>query len=254
MNLLKKKSNKKNSAKVNPTTLCDGLKFTALEQYKILRSNLAFTIPEDVKCPIIGITSAMPGDCKSTTAINLAYVLAEDKKRVLLIDGDLRLSSIAKKMNISGKTGFTDYLTSKNSIQSIQTFKRGDKVMENFHIMPNGKLPPNPSEILSSARTGRFFDSVKASYDYIIVDLPPVNIVTDAVAISKYLTGMILVVREGHTEKKEFDRTARQLKQSGVNVLGCVLTDSKAGHGYYKKNYGYGYYGAARSSEKGSNK
>lgn len=251
MNLFKKKSNKKVSAKTNPATLCDGLKFTALEQYKILRSNLSFTLPDDVKCPIIGITSAIQGDCKSTTAINLAYVLAEDKKRVLLIDGDLRRSSIAKKMNIPNKCGFTDYLTSKNTITSIQTFKSDNGVMENFHIIPNGKIPPNPSELLSSARTQRFLESVKDSYDYIIVDLPPVNIVSDALAISKYLTGMILVVREGSTEKKEFERMARQIKQSNVNVLGCVITDTKARQSYYKKYYGYGYYG---STYKGSRK
>lgn len=245
MNLFRKKSNKKVSAKTNPATLCGGLKFTALEQYKILRSNLMFTLPDDVKCPIIGVTSAMAGDCKSTTAINLAYVLAEDKKRVLLIDGDLRLSTIAKKMNIPNKCGFTDYLTSKNTISSVQTFKNEKGVMENFHIMPNGKIPPNPSELLSSTRTQRFFESVKDSYDYIIVDLPPVNIVSDALAVSKYLTGMILVAREGHTEKKEFERMARQIKQSNVNVLGCVITDGKAGQGYYKKYYGYGYYGSA---------
>lgn len=246
MNLFRKKSNKKVSAKTNPNTLCGGLKFTALEQYKILRSNLMFTLPDDVECPIIGITSAMAGECKSTTAINIAYVLAEDKKRVLLIDGDLRLSSIAKKMNISNKCGFTDYLTSKNTI--AQTFKSDKGVMENFHIMPNGKIPPNPSELLSSTRTQRFFESVKDSYDYIIVDLPPVNIVSDALAVSKYLTGMIIVAREGYTEKKEFERMARQIKQSNVNVLGCVITDGKAEQGYYnyKKYYGSANKGSVR--------
>ena len=94
----------------DPKTLHKNLEFTATEQYKILRANLSFTIPEDVKCPIIGVTSSVRGEGKSTTAVNLSHVLAENGKKVLLIDGDLRIPSIAKKMMIESTPGLTNLL------------------------------------------------------------------------------------------------------------------------------------------------
>ena len=99
-----------NSNTANAKTLHKSLEFTAVEQYKLLRTNLSFTLPEDEKCSIIGVTSAMRGDGKSTTAVNLSYVLAESGKKALLIDGDLRIPSIAKKMRIDGSVGLTDLL------------------------------------------------------------------------------------------------------------------------------------------------
>ena len=150
-----------------------------------------FVLPDDLKCPIIGVTSSVRGEGKSTTAINLAYALAEDGKTVLLIDGDLRLPSIAKKLGYKNQPGLTDFLQGG---------------------------------------------------DYIIIDLPPVNVVTDALAISKLISGMILVVREEYVEKRELDNCVRQLKLSNVNVLGCVMNnakDEKAAYGKYSK---YGKY------------
>ena len=96
-------------------TLHKNLEFTALEQYKLIRANLDFTLPVGEKCPVIGVTSAMRGEGKSTTAVNLSYVLAERGSRVLLIDGDLRIPSIAKKMDIPSTPGLTDVLMNKGA-------------------------------------------------------------------------------------------------------------------------------------------
>lgn len=211
--------------------------FTVSEQYKLLRTNLSFTLPEDVKCPIIGVTSSMRGEGKSTTAVNLSYALAQSGKKVLLIDGDLRLPSIAKKMKLENTKGLSNMLFDYDS-QQLEEYK--SQYLDNWYIVPTGELPPNPSELLGSRKLGRLLDRLSESFDYIVIDFPPVNIVSDALAASKHITGMILVVREDYTEKKELEACIRQLKLSDVNVLGCLFNGAKSGkksYGRYKKYY-----------------
>lgn len=220
-------------------TLHKNLEFSALEQYKLLRTNLKFTLPADQKCAIIGVTSSIRGEGKSTTAINLSYVLAESGKRVLLIDGDLRIPSIAKKMNIKSSPGLTNLLMGFET-QRFSDFK--STILENWYIMTAGELPPNPSELLGSRRMELVLKTLAENFDYIVIDLPPVNIVSDALAISEFITGMIVVVRQDYTEKKELEQCFRQLSLSNVKVLGCVMNDSKDGkrrYGRYKKYYKY---------------
>lgn len=221
------------------TVLHKDLDFTSTEQYKVLRTNLKFTLPEGVKCPIIGITSSMRGEGKSTTAVNLSYVLAESGKKVLLIDGDMRIPSIAKKMDINGDYGLTNYLM-KTEIRPLDTLK--SSVLDNWYIMPAGELPPNPSELIGSRRMGSLLNTMAEEFDYIVVDLPPVNIVSDAMAISGHITGLVVVVREDYTEKSEIERCFRQLKLSNVKVLGCVLNGAKHDGGAYGKYKKYKYY------------
>ena len=233
-------------ATASKKTLHKNLTFTATEQYKLLRTNLTFTIPDNIKCPIIGVTSSMRGEGKSTTAINLAYVLAESGKKVLLIDGDLRIPSVAKKMGIKSSPGLTDLLMGFES-QQMSSFKTG--ILENWYVIPSGDLPPNPSELLGSRRMESILRIMSEKFDYIIVDLPPVNIVSDALAISNLITGMVIVIREDYTEKKELEACFRLLKLSNANILGCVLNEAENSGGtrgkykryskYYRKYYTY---------------
>ncbi len=213
-------------------TLHKNLEFTATEQYKLLRANLSFTLQENGGCSIIGVTSSMRGEGKSTTAINLSFVLAETGKKVVLIDGDLRIPSIAKKMRIQSSPGLTDCLKNAEA-QQLSLFK--SELFSNWYIIPSGALPPNPSELLGSQRMENVLNSLSKTFDYIIVDLPPVNLVSDALAVSKFVSGMIVVIREDYTEKKELENCFRQLKLSNVQVLGCVLNESKNGNGSYSK-------------------
>lgn len=219
-------------------TLHKNLEFTAIEQYKILRTNLDFTLPEDVKCPIIGVTSSMRGEGKSTTAVNLSYVLAEKGSPVILIDGDLRIPSIAKKMRIDSSPGLTDLLMGHGA--HMPDFRSA--LLDNWFILPSGDIPPNPSELLGSRRMEYILKNLRESFDYIIIDLPPVNIVSDALSIASLITGMVVVVREDYTEKKELERCFRQLQLSNVNVLGCILNESKNDGGSYKKYRKHKYY------------
>ncbi|MBQ7355251.1 MAG: CpsD/CapB family tyrosine-protein kinase [Clostridia bacterium] len=220
-------------------TLHKNLEFTAREQYKLLRANLGFTLPEGQKCQIIGVTSSMRGEGKSTTSVNLSYVLAEDGKKVLLIDGDLRIPSIAKKMEMSSTPGLTDLLMGYDPGQ-FEAFR--SKILDKWYILPAGELPPNPSELLGSRRMKVLLEALSEVFDYIVIDLPPVNIVSDALAVSSFISGMVVVVREDYTEKKELERCFRQLKLSNVNVLGCVMNEAKSGKGSYGKYKKYRYY------------
>lgn len=219
-------------------TLHKNLEFTATEQYKLIRANLDFTLPADEKCPVIGITSSMRGEGKSTTAVNLSYVFAEKGRKVLLIDGDLRIPSVAKKLDIDRVPGLADLLRGKGmEISDIKPY-----LMDNWHVLPSGEIPPNPSELLGSRRMKRLLDALKEKYDYIIVDLPPVNLVSDAISISSLISGMIVVVREEHTEKRELERCFNQLKLSNVKILGCVMNETNNGGSSYKKYKKYRYY------------
>ncbi|MBR2320418.1 MAG: CpsD/CapB family tyrosine-protein kinase [Clostridia bacterium] len=237
-----------NTVKDIQNTLHKNLEFTALEQYKLIRANLDFTLPENEKCPIIGVTSSMRGEGKSTTAVNLAYVFAEKGSKVLLIDGDLRIPSIAKKLKINSTPGLADLLRGKSKeLFGFQTY-----LLDNWFVLPSGDIPPNPSELLGSSRMENVLNQMRELFDYIIVDLPPVNLVSDAVSISKLISGMIVVIREEYTEKKELEKCFRQLKLSNVNVLGCVMNEAKSGNGNYskyRKYRSYKYYRHYHSDE-----
>ena len=232
-------------------TLHKNLEFTALEQYKLIRANLDFTLPENEKCPIIGVTSSMRGEGKSTTAVNLAYVFAEKGSKVLLIDGDLRIPSVAKKLQIDGTPGLADLLRGKGK----ESFCFQNYLLDNWFILPSGDIPPNPSELLGSNRMENVLNQLREIFDYIIIDLPPVNLVSDAVSISRLISGMIVVIREEYTEKKELEKCFRQLKLSNVNVLGCVMNEAKSGngnYGKYRKYRSYKYYRHYESTEQAS--
>ncbi len=229
-------------------TLHENLEFTAKEQYKLLRTNLSFTLPEGLKCPIIGMTSSNRGEGKSTTSINLSYVLAENGKRVLLIDGDLRVPSVAKKMEIEKTPGLTNLLMGQD-IQDFGIFR--SKILNNWYVLPSGDLPPNPSELLGSRRMKSVLAALSEKFDYIIIDLPPVNLVSDALAVSNLIDGMIVVIREDYTEKKELEQCFRQLQMTNVKVLGCVMNNAKSGRDSYGdyRDYRRGY-GATVKADK----
>lgn len=243
MGIRKKQQHAAFAGNENSKTLHKNLDFTATEQYKLLRTNLGFTLPAGEKCPVIGVTSSIRGEGKSTTSINLSYVLAESGSKVLLIDGDLRLPSIAKKMDLEQKKGMTDFLMGNGG--DLDDFR--SSLLDNWYIITSGTIPPNPSELLGSSRMKDLLDEFRQIFDYIILDLPPVNIVSDAMSVSKYITGIVVVAREEYIEKKELKACFRQLELSNVKILGCVMSCAKRKSGSYGRKYGkykrYKYYG-----------
>lgn len=234
--------------------ICDGLSFAAAEAYKLLRTNLLFSLPEK-ECRIFGVTSSTRGEGKSTTSINVAYTFAQSGKKVLLIDGDMRLPSIASKLNIHLSPGLSNLLAGLNSERNCL---RQSEFFDNWYILPAGDIPPNPSELLGSERMHALLERYSDVFDFIILDLPPVNIVTDALVISKWTDGLIAVVRQNYIDKKGLSACMYQVEKLNAKFLGFVMTDANVGetsykkYGKYGKSYGYGYgYDSASSSTSG---
>lgn len=255
--MAKKTASRQNTKVVQQqnATLCDGLSFGAAEAYKLLRTNLQFALP-DKPCRIIGVTSSVRGEGKSTTSVNLSYTLAQSGKRVLLIDADMRLPSVASKLEIPGKPGLSNMLAGLNTEKSCLMISG---YFDNWYIMPAGDIPPNPSELLGSERMHALLERYMKFFDYIVIDLPPIDVVTDALVISQWTDGLILVVRQNYTERKALNSCMYQVNKLGAKFLGFVMTDADVGEGSYKRygkygsKYGYGYdYGYDSSGRQSS--
>ena len=229
--------------------LCENLSFSASEAYKLLRTNLVYSIPNENTCRVIGITSSIRDEGKTTTAINLAYTLAQTGAKVLLIDGDMRLPSIAKRLALNGKIGLSDLLAGlydeKNAVQA-------SGILPTLMVMASGPLPPNPAELLDSERMRGAVEKLREQYDYLVIDLPPVNIVTDALIVSSLVDGMMVVVRQDYTDRRSLSDCIASLKLVNAHVLGFVMTDTQeegSKYNRYKYRYGkrYGKYGKYRT-------
>lgn len=227
--------------------LSSGMSFAAKEAYKLLRTNLAFAL-SDVEAgrgAAVGITSAVRGEGKSTTTLNLASVLAEQGKRVIVVEGDLRLPTLRKKLKMRGKYGLSNVLLEKKDIKEYtQECKVGviDSKEISFDLLPAGNIPPNPSELLGSRRMEKLLEMLEQKYDYILLDLPPVTAVSDALVATKLVDGVVLVVRSEYTDASSLNEAIRQLNQVDGKILGFVLTCANSSLGGYRRKYKYRYY------------
>jgi len=234
-----KPKDKKKERNVNKYD-CEKLSFAAKEAFKRLRTNLVMSFPEDdAKSRIIGITSAQPSEGKSTVSLNLSYSLAELGKKVLLIDADMRRPSLHVKMGISQTPGLSDLMGRVNEISLALKHYSNSTGTVKFDVIPGGNIPDNPSELLNSKRMERLLQALSAAYDYVVVDLPPVGAVIDAVSISKCTDGMLVVLRENNCPRSLLIDCVEQLKYAGVNILGFVVNGALEGAG---KKYQYSYY------------
>ncbi len=231
--------------------LNDKSSFHVKEAYKALRTNIVFAIPHDGAKRII-VTSALAGEGKSTNCLNLAISFAQTGAKVLLIDCDLRKPNIANLLNIQSTPGLSNVLANLNTIDSVIV----NSEYPNLDIIPSGDMPPNPAELLGSAAMQETLDRLSEIYEYIFLDTSPINLVTDSAVLSKMAHGIVLVVRQGRTDKESVAEAIKKLSFVGANIIGFILngrlTDIKMGQrygrqGYYRygkgKYYGRGYYG-----------
>ena len=235
------KQKKKQSKK---RIVCENLSFAAKEAFKRLRTNLVMSFPqEDTSCHLIGITSAQPSDGKSTVAINLAFSLAELGKKTLLIDADMRRASIHEKAGMEKTPGLSNLMGSTNSIASAMRKYQSSTSSVAFDIIPGGDVPQNPSELLNSKRMATLLQTLSTAYEYIIIDLPPIGAVVDAVSVAREIDGMLVVIRENTCPRGLLTECMQQLEYAGVEVLGFVVNGALEGSGKkYQYNSKYGYY------------
>jgi tyrosine-protein kinase Etk/Wzc len=215
------------------------------EQFRALRTNLSFFF-KNADEKVILLTSSMSGEGKSFVAINLGQILALTNKRVLLMELDLRKPGLSAKLEISNPIGFTNYVTNMELISS--DIIKPLKLQENLFIVSSGPIPPNPAELLLSERTKTLMAELKQQFDYIIIDAPPVGIVTDAQLLASYSDVCIYLVRQNYTLKKQLSIPEDLLRSQKMKGLSIVINDIKA-----TKGYGYGYnYGNYNMSSKES--
>ena len=215
------------------------LDFATTEAYNLLRTNLMFSFPDEGVGHVVGITSSIQNEGKSVTACNTAYALAEAGCRVLLIEGDLRKPTLGSKLGIVRTPGLSNLLVSRSDYLDVVQHVPS---APNLSVIPSGDIPPNPSELLSSGRMERLLEKLKQDYDYIIIDLPPVTPVSDAIAISKYIDGMVVVVRAGLSDQQMLAETMRKLEMVNVRILGFVYRDVENNKKNYIKSYKKRYY------------
>lgn len=229
-----------------------GMNFAASEAYRLLRTNLLFALPfssltNGEICRVVGVTSSLSGEGKSTTVLNLAYVLAESGKRVLVVEADMRLPTISRRLGLEGKAGLSNLLAGLCEAQEIV---QPSGIQENLWVMSAGPTPPNPSELLGSERMKVVLKNVAPSFDFIVLDLPPVNEVSDALVASRLTHGIIMVVRQGYATRSSVAEAMRQLGCVDAKILGFVMTHSEGQGGKYKGAYQgkYGYAGAKKEA------
>lgn len=234
--------------------LGDGISFSATEAYKLLRTKIQFSFADDKKCHVIGVSSALLGEGKSITAANLAFSLAQLGKRILLIDGDMRRPSLANKLKVKKVPGLSNYLADKTPLEDIIQ-SSGKKFSDfEFDVIAAGHNPPNPVELLASSKMSDMLDTLRESYDYIIIDLTPVEEVSDALVAAKFVDGMVLVVSQNYCNRHSFVNSVNQFDFVDSRILGIVvnrvLEPSRKYHGKYgyKKGYYRGYYGYSKTT------
>ena len=225
------------------------------EAFRVLRTNLEFMIGTHPEQKVIILTSFNPGSGKSHLAGNIAMSLAIKKKRVLVVDGDLRHGSTSMLVGSPGE-GLSDYLNGRvDNLEDI--ICRGEEygLVKGFDVLPIGTMPPNPTELLFTDRLGKMIEQMRGEYDYVFLDCPPVEIVADTQIIEKYADRTIFVVRAGLMERSMLGDIEQLYKEKKFKNMALILNGTKAqggryGH-YYKYGYHYGYgYGYHYGSDK----
>lgn len=207
--------------------------FAVQEAYKTLRTNIRFFVRGGY-CKKFCITSAAAGEGKSITLLNLAISIAEDGHKVLLIDADLRRPALARLLVEKATPGLSNLLADQAAVEECIR----KEMYKNLDVLFSGEIPPNPSELLGSDRMQEFIEQMSMEYDYILVDTPPVNLVSDACVVANLLDGVLLLARQGSSRKDAVKQSVEKLQLTGAKLLGFVLNGVAL-----EKHRSYEYYG-----------
>lgn len=209
------------------------------ESFRRVRTRLDF-MNQEIKCPVIGVTSSIPGEGKTFCTLNIAAALALSGKKSVILGFDMRKPGLNKLVDTADRTGISNYLIGKATYEEIKI----PQPQENLTIIPSGDIPPNPSELISSKKTQTLFNKLKEEFDVIVIDTPPMGIVSDPFLLARYTDTLIFLVRQNHSIKKIVEQTLRNISEEGIENVGILLNDlnMKKGYGYgYNYHYNYGY-------------
>ncbi|HEY76577.1 MAG TPA: CpsD/CapB family tyrosine-protein kinase [Thermoflexia bacterium] len=205
----------------------------AAEAYRTLRTNLTFA-GLDKPIETLVVTSAAPGEGKSTTLANLAVTMAQGERRTILVDADLRRPSLHEIFEIPNNRGLTTMFVEQEALEEPPLMETG---VENLLLLPSGPTPPNPADLLGSHRMEEVIGVLRERADLVLFDAPPVIAVTDAAVLGTKVDGVLLVVRAGHTRREHAQRAKELLERVHVRVVGAVLTNAPVDvtlGGYYR--------------------
>ena len=229
-------------AKEQSNLLTNNSPFFVREAYKTLRTNVTFALTDEEKCKVIVVTSALQSEGKSITGLNLAISYAMTDRKVLVIDCDLRRPKVARLLQMNSKIGLTNLILNQNL--KDQAILKTD--VKGLDVILSGDIPPNPSELLGSPQMQRLINELRDEYDYIFLDAPPVNMVTDAVVLAPKSDGVLFLVRANRSERGRVIHAIEQLHYAKAKILGFVLNDvdfERTSYGYGKYRYRGNYYG-----------
>ncbi len=239
-----RKSDRLPISKSRQFILSDNTQFAIKEAYKTARTNLVFSLAEN-DAKIVVITSCSPSEGKSTNCLNMAITMAETGAKVLLIDCDMRKPVQHSLLRLDNKVGLSSVLGGliRNVSNAIER-----NVRINLDVLTSGPIPPNPAELISGTRMDDLLKLVGDYYNYVFIDTPPANVVTDAFLLNNRIAGIIFVVKEGYTRHEDIREALTKAKMTNGRVLGfiranCSAKGSKGGYHSYKykyKNYEYG--------------
>ena len=224
--------------------LSENSTFYVQESYKTLRTNIRFFLSRE-GCKKFCITSGLAGEGKSITILNLAISFAQTGQRVLLIDADMRRPSLGRLLVEKTTPGLSSVLAGFCSEQDA--IRRN--IYPNLDIIFSGEIPPNPSELLGNHRMQQLIERMSQQYDYILIDTPPVGIVSDTCVVAAHLDGVLFLVRQHRTEKEIVAKGVRQLEISGAKLMGFVLNGADV-EGGSKNKYKYSYEATSRGRKK----
>src|SRR5262245_60970658 len=217
------------------------------ESYRQLRTSLMMSSAGHAPRTLL-ITSSQPAEGKTTTSVNTAISLAQTGAAVLLIDADLRRPRVHRIFNLKNNAGLSNYLTGECDLSSLIQV-----AMPNLYALPVGPLPPNPAELLGSAKMKQVVETLSANFDYVVIDSPPVSSFADSLILSALVEGVIIVIKAGMTPREMAQRTKAHLQSVGAKILGVVMNQIKLqphDYYYYSTYYSRYYYGDGAGKEK----
>lgn len=223
------------------------LKNPATEAYRVIRTSIQFA-QAGKELKTLAVTSCMPNEGKSMTAANLAVVLTQAGKSVLILDCDMRNPTVHKNFGLSNKLGLSSCISMDTPLSAaVQATK-----VDNLYALTSGVIPPNPSELLGSERMRELLQEAREIYDYVLIDLPPVLPVADPLVLGAMVDGVVLVINSGEVKVDLARDVKKQLQHAGANILGVVLNKVRSEHHGY--GYGYYYYYGSKEASNGEGK